>query len=362
MKKRTPLLLAVCSALLLGGCVAATDSSSDSSGSPDTSGTTTISDTSGGTGVASSTSEEQQDALIEIEINLETAEDAIEFQDGIDGYKVGDTVRFKVAKDGYGVVSIEANNIRLEAESGDYPYSFVALTTNLVIVEVNSNLVSKPFNTYVELSSGTGQGRVQSYNWWAENSGVDHVLAAQYTKYKISFELKSSIHLIDEDGNSINGLGYGSNDEIQINVPLYFYDGTTKAGVYAIALRIFKYGDLWVYRPLFGTNTFSQIWTGSLLFSDHRNDTQARDMVMGMSREGLKCTYTFDGPNLSARYEIGDKIYTETSTSPLVEYNGKDNGNIQFRYADLSTQASTNLPLIWKTSLNDFIVDYTQPD
>lgn len=343
--------------LSLSGC---------NNGGEETTPTTTSSEpTTTATTIPTSTEPAAEEASFEITSNMEVTP-TLDFQELT--YYVGETVRFKVAESKYNIDSVTANGNVLEKGEGIFPYGFVALKNNTIHLVLSIQHATTPKDVTLTFSNGVDKQNEQIYNFWPENSGVAYDISTKATSYTISYELSIDTHLIDDDGNNVTGLGYGSNDEIQFNIPMYFWttEGGSPSKSYGINMKLFKYGSLWVYRPLHGVNTVTQIWTGDRLFDDHRDDALARNITKALSRGGVKIVYSFSTVvvddvtkgKVVATAQIGDTTYPIGTCTALEKYNGQGNGTQQLRYMDFGGQFSTTLANTIKLSMKNFVVDY----
>ena len=344
-------------ALVLCGCNNTSETTPTTSSEP----TTSTADT----GSPTITPPPAEEATFEITSNM-AATPTLDFQE--EKYYVGEVVRFKVAESKYNIDSVTANGNALEKGEGIFPYSFTALQNNSIHLILSIQHATTPKNVTLTFSNGVDKKNEQIYNFWPENSGVAYDISTKATSYTISYELSIDTHLIDDDGNNVTGLGYGSNDEIQFNIPMYFWttEGGSPSRSYGINMKLFKYGSLWVYRPLHGVNTATQIWTGDRLFDDHRDDALARNITKAMSRGGVKIVYSFstievDGVTkgkVVATAQIGDTTYPIGTCTSLAKFNGQDNGSQQLRYMDFGAQFSTTLSSTINVQMTNFVVDY----
>ncbi len=318
--------------------------------------TVTSSESSGGT-TTSTSSSTLVEASFEVTSNMASTP-TLDFQDS--KYYVGDAVRFKVAESKYNIDSVTANGNALVKGDGLYPYSFIALENNTIHLTLSIQHATTPKDLTLTFGSGVDNVTEQIYNFWPENSGVAYDISTRATEYTISYELSIDTHLIDDSGNNISGLGYGSNDEIQINIPMFFstvVDGTANKS-YGFNMKLFKYGSLWVYRPLHGVETATKIWTGTRAFDDHRDDALARNITKALSRGGVKFVYSFNEETVTATAEINGVVNNIGTCDALAIWNGKDNGNNQLRYMDFNGQFSTALTDEIKLTASNFVVDY----
>ena len=342
MFNKRVLIISILSAVLLSGCNTANRSSLPSSGSSET-----------------SSSSEQVKASFEVDSNIGDATPSLVFQD--DFYYVGETVRFKIGSTQYNIDSVKANNVELTKGDGEYLYSFEALSFNTIYLTLSIQYSSNPKTINLEFGPGVDQLQDQIYNFWTENSGVNYDISTTSKNYDITYKLSIDVDLIDDEGNNVAGLGYGTNDEIQINMPLYFCkknDGQSSYAIcYGFNMRMFKYQNVWVYRPLYGTDTASKYWSGTKAFDDHKDDEVARNIVKGLSRGGVEFKYAFRGNTVTATAKIGDNIINIGSCNSLAQYNGND--GVQLRYGDFSGRFSTSLTNKVNLTATNFVVDYS---
>ena len=348
MRKNIILPICMLFVLALTGCNKNTSQPLTSSEGNDS---TTSSETSSG----NTSSAAPVEASIEVSSNVSNTPN-VDFQDT--KYYVGEMVRFKVVTNLYNVDSVTANDNVLTKGEGEYPYNFIALESNSIYLTLSIQYASKPTTKTLTFNTGNDRLNDQIYNFWTENSGVNYDIATKSTAYKITYKLSIDTHLIDDEGNNITGLGYGSKDEIQINLPMYFWTANPSEKSFGFNMRLFKYDAVWVYRPLYGAPA-NFVWSGTRAFEDHRDDALARNIVKYLSRGGVEFTYEFNEANVTAKARFNNTDYNIGTCSSLTIWNGQDNGNQQLRYIDLAGQFSTTLANDVKLKAENFIVDYT---
>ena len=359
MKNKKLFIFLILGAFLFAGCNGAKQPSfsSNSNDSSESSESSSESESSVSESESSSSSSEQIQASFEVDSNISDAIPIVVYQD--EYYYIGETVRFKIGNTQYNIDSVKANNVELTKETGEYPYSFEALEYNTIYITLSMQYASNPKTINFEFGPGVDQKKEQIYNFYTENSGVSYDVATTSKNYDITYKLSIDTDLIDDDGNYVPGLGYGDNDEIQINFPLYFckYNGSSFANSYGFNMRMWKYKDSWLYRPLHGVDTASKYWSGTNVFDDHKNDEIARNIVKGLSRGGVEFKYLFRENTVTATAKIGDEVLNIGTCTSLGQYNGND--GVQLRYGDFLGQFSTNLSNTIKLTAANFIVDYS---